>query len=202
MPRLTPRLMPMIGTACPEKEETRPDSGGKHLKRTLVAAFGNVYRRDDGAGRAVVNALREQLGRPPLGPLDDGFDDLGYRVDTVVLHQLVPELAETVANYDLVIMVDAHVAGLPEPLHQERIEAQYQASTFVSHLTAPGTVLKLAHGMAGRVPDGELISLRGHDFDFGEGLSPQTAALVPLAVERVQALIEELANAGSNDALS
>ena len=168
----------------------------------MVAAFGNVYRRDDGAGRAVVNALREQLGRPPLDLLDDGFDDLGHRVDTVVLHQLAPELAETVANYDLVIMVDAHVAGLPEPLHQERIAAQYQAPTLVSHLTAPGTILKLAHEMYGRVPDGELLSLRGHDFDFGEGLSPQTAALVPLAVERVQALIEEKPSAGPNDALA
>ncbi len=188
--------------ACPEKEGSRVDSGGKHLKRTLVAAFGNVYRRDDGAGRAVVNALREQLGRPPLDLMDDGFDDLGHRVDTVVLHQLAPELAETVANYDLVIMVDAHVASLPEPLHQERIAAQYQAPTFVSHLTAPGTILKLAHEMHGRAPDGELLSLRGHDFSFGEGLSPQTAAWVPLAVERVQALIEETPNAGSSYALS
>ena len=34
-----------------------------------------------------------------------------------------------------------------------------------------------------------MLSLRGHDFDFGEGLSPETAALVPLAVERVLGLL-------------
>ena len=46
------------------------------MNRTLVIGFGNVFRRDDGAGFAVLNAVRERLGRPLLGTDDDGFDDL------------------------------------------------------------------------------------------------------------------------------
>jgi hydrogenase maturation protease len=176
-------------------------SGGKFLRHTLVAGFGNLYRRDDGVGRAVVNALRERLGRPSLDPLDDGFDDLGHRVDMVVLHQLVPELAETAADYDLVIFVDAHVADLSEPLREEHIAASYRASFFVSHQTYPSTVLDLAQRMQGHTLEGVLLSLRGYDFDFGEGLSPETAALVPLTVARILALIEEAPNAPFSETL-
>ncbi len=157
------------------------------MGRTLVAGFGNVYRRDDGVAWAVANALREQLGRPPLGLLDDGLDELGGQLDTVVLHQLVPELAETLAQYDLVVFVDAHVQDLAPPLREEPLTPAYRVP-FVSHQTHPATVLALAARTVGRAPQGVLLSVRGHDFDFGTGLSPQTAELVPCAVARILAL--------------
>ena len=77
------------------------------MKKTLVIGFGNVYRQDDGVGFVVVNALREKLGRSPLGVEDDGFDDLGHEIDTLLLHQLVPDLADVIAGYDLVVFLDA-----------------------------------------------------------------------------------------------
>lgn len=158
------------------------------MKKTLVVGFGNLYRRDDGVGRAVVNRLRQRLGREPLDSMDDGFDDLGHQVDTVVMHQLVPELAETLADYELVVFVDAHVgATIPEPLHEERLEVVHR-TPFVYHQTHPSTVLALTRQMFGRVPEAVLISLLGHDFDFGEGLSEETAALVEPAVVRILAL--------------
>jgi hydrogenase maturation protease len=122
--------------------------------------------------------------------MDDGFDDLGHRVDTVVMHQLVPELAETLADYALVVFVDAHVGGsIQEPLHEERLEVVHK-TPFVYHQTHPSTVLALTRQMFERVPDAVLISLLGHDFDFGEGLSEETAALVEPAVTRIMALVE------------
>jgi hydrogenase maturation protease len=160
------------------------------LKRTLIAGFGNVFRRDDGLGPAVVNALRMRLGRPALDSLDDGFDDLGHRVDTIVLHQLVPELAETIKDYGLLIFVDAHVGTIPETMREERLRAGYQAP-LVSHQFRPSTVLALSQQMYGRAPSTVLLSLRGYDFDFGETLSSQAAQLVEPAVTRIISLIEE-----------
>lgn len=160
-------------------------------KRTLIAGFGNVFRRDDGVGPVVVNALRTWLGRAPLDPMDDGFEDLGNAVDTVVLHQLVPELAETVKDYALLIFVDAHVGNLPEEIREEQLNAAFTAP-FVSHQFHPSTVLALAQEMYGRAPHAVLLSIRGHDFDFGEGLSPETAALVPEALARIARLIAEV----------
>lgn len=155
--------------------------------RTLVIGFGNLYRRDDGVGAAVVNALRRHLGRAPLSLDDEGMDDLGHPIDTLIVHQLVPELAETVAGYELAIFVDAHMGNLPETIWEETLEACYRPAT-VSHLMHPCTLLALAEQLYGRKPRGILLSVRGYDFDFGEGLSPQAAAAVPLAVERILTL--------------
>ena len=160
------------------------------MKRTLIAGFGNVYRRDDGLGPAVVNAVRMRLGRPTLDTLDDGFDDLGHKVDTIVLHQLVPELAETIKDYNLLIFVDAHVGTIPEIMREERINAGFEAP-LVSHQFRPSTVLALSQQMYGCAPAAILLSLRGYDFDFGEGLSSQAVDLVVPAADRIFTLIEE-----------
>ncbi|MGC9358201.1 MAG: hydrogenase maturation protease [Anaerolineae bacterium] len=160
------------------------------MERTLVVGFGNSYRRDDGAGRAVVNLLRENLGRQPLADDDDGFDDLGHRVDAVVLHQLVPELAEDFKEYDQVIFVDAHTGNIEEPLYEKKLEAAYE-TPFVYHQTRPETILALAKQMHGKSPEGVLLSLRGYDFDFGQELSTETAALVPKAVSKILQWVEE-----------
>jgi hydrogenase maturation protease len=152
--------------------------------RTLVVGFGNVYRRDDGVGGAVVNALRTHLGMMPLALDDDGIDELGHPIDTVVVHQLVPELAQTAADYDLVIFVDAHTSEYPEPVREEQLEACYKPA-LVSHQMHPCTLLQLARQMGLRQPAGVLLSVIGHDFDFGEGLSAPTVTLVPVVVRRV-----------------
>src|SRR5574342_1162411 len=91
------------------------------MRRTLVVGFGNAYRRDDGVGRAVINALRQALGQPTLDPLDDGFDELGPQVDTVVAHQLVPEFAELLGPYALAVFVDARVGEGTDPLSEAAI---------------------------------------------------------------------------------
>lgn len=159
------------------------------MSPTLVVGFGNPYRRDDGVGRAVVDALRRELGQPALDPLDDGFAELGREVDTVVAHQLVPELAELLGRYALAIFVDAHVGEGSEPLC-EKLIAPISHTSSVSHHLHPGTLLDLAQRIHGRAPRGVLLSLKGHDFEFGDGLSAETASLVPSAVARIRALIE------------
>ena len=155
------------------------------MKRTLVCGFGNLYRRDDGVGRAVVNKVRERLGHASLHPLDDGFNELGRSIDTIALHQLVPEMAEIVADYELVIFVDAHVADLSQLLREERIVPAYRSTSFVSHQTHPAMVLELAEKMYGHAPQAVMLSLPGYDFDFGEGLSAETCSLVSSAANRI-----------------
>ena len=172
------------------------------MKRVLVAGFGNLYRRDDGAGFAVVNALRKKMGQRPLGHLEDGFDELGHHVDTVVLHQLVPELADTVAEYDLLVLVDAHVNPQPEPLHEEPITVSQRTMSLISHQSPPSLILELAFSMHKHAPAGVLLSIRGHDLNFGQGLSRKTAALVPLAVDRILELVKNAAGRSPCDRLS
>jgi len=158
--------------------------------RALVVAFGNVYRRDDGVGWAVLNALHERLYGKPLPFDEDGFDRLGRDVDLVFLHQLVPDLAETLAQYGLVVFVDAHVQGLPVDVYEQGVEPEYRPG-LVTHHVNPSSLLAITRDLYGATPRCVVISVLGHDFDFGEGLSPRTAEQVPCVVERILDLVAQ-----------
>ncbi len=155
------------------------------MLKTILVAVGNPYRRDDGVGRQIVNAVLRRVGRAELGPFDDGYDDLGHDLDCVVLQQMVPELAETLADYDRAAFVDAHVPHLGAQIREERLKPEFENAHLVSHQFKPSSILALALQLYGRAPESILVSLPGYDFDFGEELSPQVAAMVPGAVERI-----------------
>ncbi len=166
------------------------------MARALVVAYGNVYRRDDGVGWAVLNALSERLYGQPF-PLDeDGFDRLGRTVDLVLLHQLVPDLAETLTDYTLLVLVDAHVEELPEAIREQEVTAGYRPGLVTHHLQ-PSSLLALTQDLYGAAPRCIVISVQGHDFDFGQGLSPRTAEQVPRVVERILELAAERADSAT-----
>lgn len=144
---------------------------------TLIVGFGNLYRRDDGVARHILNALLEQAGRAALDALDDGFDALGHPVDVVCLHQLVPELVETLKDYARVVFVDAHVpADNTPPIYAAPLAVEHR-TPFVYHQTHPSTLLALTASLYGNAPEGYLVSVQGHDFDFGEGLSDRKSVV-------------------------
>ncbi|MHB0857927.1 MAG: hydrogenase maturation protease [Anaerolineae bacterium] len=158
------------------------------MPRTLVIGYGNIYRRDDGVGFAVVNALHERLYGRALDPDRDPLEKIGEgAIDLLVLHQLVPDLAETLAEYDLVVFVDAHVESLPEPLLEQEIASRYKPG-LVTHQLHPSSLLALAHDLYARTPRGVILSVRGTDMDFGPGLSEAAAAQVPGVVARILTL--------------
>jgi hydrogenase maturation protease len=152
--------------------------------RVLVIGYGNPSRQDDGVGLAVVNGLRALMGQVPLEEGDDGFDDLGHDLDTLFLQQLSPELAETLVDYDHVVLVDAHFGIYPELVHRTELDPQIEAA-IVSHHFKPGTLLALAQQLYGRAPTAELVSVRGFAFDFTSELSPETAAGVAQVIEEL-----------------
>lgn len=150
--------------------------------RTLVIGYGNPSRRDDGVAMAIINGLRQRLGLRCLENNDDGFADLGQQVDTLFMQQLMPELAETLAAYERVIFLDAHVGVFPELIRRVDIGPNADRA-MVSHHVKPGGLVELARRLYGRAPQAELISVRGFDFDFGEELSPQTAQAAQTVID-------------------
>ena len=152
--------------------------------RALIIGYGNPSRRDDGVGLAVINGLRRRLGKAPFDEGDDGYNELGGPVDTLFLQQLMPELAETLAGYDRVWFVDAHLGIYPELVRRTTLTAQFGLAS-VSHHLGPETLLALAQQLYGQAPAGELISIRGFDFDFGVELSAETAAGVDQVVDEL-----------------
>lgn len=156
-------------------------------RRTLIIGYGNPFRRDDGVAYHILNAVRGRLGLRALARDEDGEDELGRQVDTLMLHQLLPELAPLLADYARVIFVDAHAGGIPEDVRVIPVAQEYGFQA-VTHHMSPGMMLALAEQARGKAPEGFLVSVRGEDFDFGEELSAACQAFARLAVERIMAL--------------
>ncbi len=152
------------------------------MARTLVIGYGNPSRNDDGVGLAVVNSLRQRIGLKALDETTDGFDELGGALDTLFLQQLTPELADTIAGYDRLLLVDAHTGTLPDLVHRAELSPRNDPA-MVSHILKPEHLLALALQFSGKAPRAELFSVRGFDFNFGEMLSPQTAQGVAQVVQ-------------------
>ncbi len=158
------------------------------MSRTLVIGFGNLDRADDGVAFHVINALRRRLGQETLGEDDSGLEELGAEVDSVFLTQLVPELMDTLAGYEQVIFVDAHVYENLNRLHCAPVRLEYTPPTFTHHLT-PSALLALVKALCHSELTGHIVSIRGYNFDFHRDLSADTQALVQPAVECIVQLL-------------
>lgn len=143
------------------------------MTRVLVAAVGNVLRRDDGFGAAV--AAR-------LGPLPDGVEVIETGIGGIAL------LQELLAGCDGLVLIDAVDRGEPpgtvlvlepevgEPVHVPDI-----------HLANPARVLAMAKALGALPERVVLVGCQPGDVDgLGEGLSPVVERAVPVAVERVR----------------
>jgi hydrogenase maturation protease len=138
----------------------------------IVLGYGSPLLGDDAAGPRVVAAVARWNLRG---------------VWALAAHQLTPELAEPLARARLAIFVDARVGrgGVRvRPIHPAD-----RLSALEAHLSTPGALLALAQVLYGQVPRAWLISLPAQQFDLGAPLSPHTRRALPVARQRVRALI-------------
>jgi hydrogenase maturation protease len=143
------------------------------MARTVIIAFGNPLRCDDGLAWHVA----EELSRL----------DLPANVEIITRHQLTPELALSVSQASSVLFIDAARDGVPGELVCAPLRPQRQSSVF-THEFSPATILSLAQDLYGARPTAFTISLCGQNFDHGETLSPKVVENLP----RVLAQINEL----------
>jgi hydrogenase maturation protease len=133
--------------------------------RILVIGYGNPGRQDDGLGPAAAAEI-EKIGWPNVTTSDN--------------YQLVIEDAIEIAAHDIVWFVDAAREG-DAPCAVRRLSPALDF-TFTSHLLKPEALLAIAGQQFGRPADGHLVSIRGYEFDFLEGLSDRGRDNLALAV--------------------
>jgi hydrogenase maturation protease len=153
---------------------------------TIIIGYGNPDREDDGVAWHILAALSTRMGEPVPDLYGDGFEPKGEPVDFMFRLQLMPELAETIAEYDRVCFVDAHTGAVPDEVHTTEISAEFQASPFTHHMT-PETCLSIAQALYGKTPEALLVSVRGYEFGFANTLSSRTTELAKIAVDRIWA---------------
>jgi hydrogenase maturation protease len=144
--------------------------------RVVVIGIGNEFRRDDGAGPAVISRLRSQV---PAG------------VGLVDSDGEPAELLEAWAGADLAIVVDAVRGGSETPGRLYRIAVDHGdvdhgdiegldelAPGASTHSLGLGTAVGLSRAL-GRMPR-ELIvhAVEGADFELGPGLSDAVGSVI------------------------
>ena len=151
--------------------------------RILVAGVGNVLRADDGFGIRVIEALIAG-GRVPAG-VDLYEAGIGG----------IPLVQELMKGYDVLVIADA-IDRQVEPgtlLLLEPDLSETPRTTIDAHTADPSQVVVLARAL-GVCPSKVLIV--GCQYaqveDAVEQMHPAVARAVPLAVERILALIETL----------
>ncbi len=118
----------------------------------------------------------------------------------VTVHQLTPELAQELADPEVaaVIFMDAAVAESTDEVDAllRRIgpfsEERKSFLPVLGHHFAPEELLAYAKVLYGCHVPAWLVTVPGVDFGFGDGLSHETAALLPDVAEKVLVLLRHL----------
>ena len=154
------------------------------MDKVLIFGYGNFDRQDDGVAWHVLVGVAKRLGREVPASPDDEFPPSTEAPDFQFELQLMPELAETVAQYDRVCFVDAHTGAVPNDVNVEHLTSEFQSSPFTHHMTA-ATLLSFAETLYGARPEAILVSVRGYEFGFARALSERTASLAEEAAARI-----------------
>lgn len=155
------------------------------MSRILIIAYGNPLRGDDGLAWRAAGELVARLG--------------DAKIEIHTLHQLAPELAETISHQDAVIFVDAAAPAANrqpgeiccEEIREEEIRETGQERAF-SHQLSPHAVVALARQLYNRTPRAFSVTMTGQDFDHAESLSPPVVAAFPAFIQRIEALVQVL----------
>ncbi|MFI0411784.1 hydrogenase maturation protease [Actinomadura sp. 3N508] len=140
---------------------------------TIVIGVGNDFRRDDGAGPAVVEALRGRVAA--VLAVTDGEP---------------ARLIGLWAGADLAIVVDAVRAEPPAPGRIHDLGAETAA---LARRPVTGHALGLGEAVALGLAVGQMparlrvLAIEGLDFSLGRGLTPEVAAAVTAVTDRIAA---------------
>ena len=146
----------------------------------LIVAYGNPLRSDDGVAWRAADTLE---GKFPE-----------HNIEILRLHQLGPELAESITHFDSVIFLDAAFPTestkpgeiLIQPILPDANAAD--ASRF-SHVVTPQTVVTLASALYRANVNAQLVTITGENFDHGEALSKSVTAAFPSLISKIEQLV-------------
>jgi hydrogenase maturation protease len=142
----------------------------------VVIGYGNPLRGDDALGWIAV----EELERTPL-----------RGVETLAVHQLTPELAETISRARLVVFIDAAVDLRPGELASRELVPRAARPGAFTHEFTPETLLAMAADLYNARPHGFLISLGVGSTELGNGLSAELRSGMPALLKQVRIWLEQ-----------
>jgi hydrogenase maturation protease len=140
------------------------------MSKVLVIGYGNTLRGDDAAGVKAAELISKHHPE----------------IICAVVHQLVPELSEQIAECDTVFFIDAQ-QGITQP-NVRLIKPSMEADQPHTHFISPESLLSLSQQLYQRTPPKAYIAgIPAIEFEFSEELSAQTDQ----AMRQCVALVEK-----------
>ena len=143
------------------------------MNRPLLIGFGNLLAGDDGAGPRVVEACAAAMPE----------------VDTIIVQQLTPELAEPISRSQQVVFVDAELGISAGSVRVRELVPADTAAGPLSHHFDPATLLACGRSLFGHCPPAHLVTVGGAEFGMGDKLSDTVRAALPSAIAQVKKLL-------------
>jgi hydrogenase maturation protease len=153
--------------------------------KTIIIGLGNPLLGDDGIGWKVAEEVKKNLG-----------EDSTVEVECYSLSGL--SLMEQLIGYERVILIDSlntgrHAQGEVVTFTLDMLEDLTYGHSASAHDASLKTALAAGRSMGEKLPadkDIHVVAVEArHVYDFSEELSPEVAASVPVAVQKVVDLI-------------
>ncbi len=142
------------------------------MKNTLIICIGNEIRSDDSVALHFKKEF-EKLFLP--------------FVEIISVHQLTPELAEIISQFDKVIFVDASIEiSEKSKLVKLQIDDDLIKNLPVTHFLTPESLIFLSKKLYDKSPETYLLSIPAVNFDFGTELHPSTREKLFDAIETLK----------------
>jgi len=142
----------------------------------LIIGYGNPLRSDDGIGWHAANAL---LGEWPAS-----------QVRIKAAHQLLPEMADWLAESEYAVFIDACWGAVPGRIRSHPVLPEGERTASMTHHFSPTGLLADAWHLYHHCPEAVLVSIGGESFDHGENMSQSVSAAWPRLLAQVRKLVE------------
>lgn len=145
----------------------------------LIFTYGNPSRGDDGLGPAMFDLLEDFLRKHQTSD----------KVELLTDYQLQIEHAVDLEHRDCVLFVDASMSA-SAPFEFQQLQAERDES-YSTHAMNPAAVLAVYQQVnRSDHPPAFMLTIRGYEFDLGEGLSEQAEMNLEQAYEFIRELLE------------
>jgi hydrogenase maturation protease len=151
------------------------------MQNILLIGVGNPYRMDDGVGVLFIEFCKKHIQDHP------DIQNM-LKIDLFTRYQLTIDEIEPVLHFEKIFIIDATKDMQVEHFCSERVKPAITGN-FTTHLLSPSELLLFVNQLFGRYPEMDVISIRGYQWDYGEGLSAHTEINLSLAFEYFKNII-------------
>lgn len=148
------------------------------MNKLLIIGYGNPGRGDDALGPLVAEHIESINSQSHW-----------HHVDVLTAYQLQIENVMDVAEYQIVLFVDAHT-NCCSPYQFDRCQAEPDQS-YTTHALTPDALLAVYQQVFKKTPPPcYLLSIKGESFELGQSLSTNANSNLKLAIKFVEQLCQ------------